>query len=120
MQIWSPNNSNIVTLNQLLRRPYRWVPLRRKITAEKAFDADKRVIEPLLAAGKTLVIPPKSNRKIKLAVDKEIYKARHLMENFYCKLSFAPSRRVMTRPPETSSPPSTWSPPSFGSINDRL
>ena len=32
------------------------------LLADKAFDADERVIEPLLAAGKKLVIPPKSNR----------------------------------------------------------
>jgi transposase len=34
------------------------------LLADKAFDADLRVIEPLLAAGKTPVIPPKSNRAI--------------------------------------------------------
>ena len=28
------------------------------LIADKAFDADKRVIEPLAAAGKTAVIPP--------------------------------------------------------------
>ncbi len=33
------------------------------LLADKAIDADKRVIEPLLAEGKTAVIPPKSNRK---------------------------------------------------------
>jgi transposase len=56
------------------------------LLADKAFDADLRVIEPLLAAGKTPVIPPKSNRKLQRVYDKELYKARHLMENFYCKL----------------------------------
>jgi len=44
------------------------------------------VIEPLLAAGKTPVIPPKSSRKIQRPFDKEMYEARHLMENFFCKL----------------------------------
>jgi len=33
------------------------------LLADKAFDADKRVIKPLLAAGKTAVIPAKRNRK---------------------------------------------------------
>jgi hypothetical protein len=33
------------------------------LLADKAFDADKRVIEPLLAAGKTPVIPPMPGRK---------------------------------------------------------
>ena len=48
--------------------------------------ADERVIEPLLAAGKTLVIPPKANRKVQRSFDNEMYKARHLIENFFCKL----------------------------------
>jgi transposase len=38
------------------------------LLADKAFDADERVIEPLLAAGKTLVIPPKANRKVQRTV----------------------------------------------------
>lgn len=33
------------------------------LLADKAYDADKRVIEPLAAAGKVAVIPPKKNRK---------------------------------------------------------
>ena len=40
------------------------------LLADKAFDADKRVIEPLLAEGKTAVIPPKSNRKTQRDYDK--------------------------------------------------
>ena len=34
------------------------------LIADKAFDADKRVIEPLTEAGKTVVIPPRANRKV--------------------------------------------------------
>ena len=56
------------------------------LLADKAFDADERVIEPLLAAGKKPVIPPKGNRKVQRLYDKEMSKARHLVENFYCKL----------------------------------
>jgi len=50
------------------------------LLADKAFDADQRVIEPLLAAGKQFVIPPKSNRKVRRTFDREMSKARHLME----------------------------------------
>jgi hypothetical protein len=32
------------------------------LIADKAFDADVRVLEPLAAAGKTAVIPPRTNR----------------------------------------------------------
>ena len=56
------------------------------VIADKAFDADERVIEPLEKAGKTTVIPPKANRKYKREYDKELYKARHLIENFFAKL----------------------------------
>ena len=56
------------------------------LLADKAFDADERVIEPLLARGKSFVIPPKSNRKVQRDFDRDAYKARHLIENFFCKL----------------------------------
>jgi transposase len=51
------------------------------LLADKAFDADQRVIKPLQAAGKTCVIPPMSNRKKPRPFDKDIYKARHLSLN---------------------------------------
>lgn len=70
------------------------------LLADKAYDADERVIEPLLAAGKTCVIPPKSNRKTQRAYDKEMYKARHLIENFYCKLK--QFRAIATRYDKTA------------------
>ena len=70
------------------------------LLADKAFDADQRVIEPLLAAGKTAVIPSTRNRKIQRTYDKEIYKARHLIENFYCKLK--QFRAIATRYDKTA------------------
>ncbi len=56
------------------------------VLADKAYDADQRVIEPLQAQGKTVVIPPKRNRVNPREYDKELYKARHLIENFFAKL----------------------------------
>jgi len=56
------------------------------VIADKAFDADKRVIEPLAAAGKTIVIPSKANRRVARPCDHDLYKARHLIENFFAKL----------------------------------
>jgi transposase len=53
------------------------------VLADKAYDADERVIEPLQAQGKTVVIPPRRNRKQPRDYDKELYKARHLIENFF-------------------------------------
>ncbi len=34
------------------------------LIADKAFDANERVIEPLAKAGKAVVIPPKANRRV--------------------------------------------------------
>ncbi len=42
--------------------------------ADEAYDADKRVNERLLAEGKKVVIPPKSNRKTQRDYDKETSK----------------------------------------------
>jgi transposase len=56
------------------------------VIADKGFDADERVIDPLEKAGKSTVIPPKANRKHKRGYDKELYKERHLIENFFAKL----------------------------------
>jgi transposase len=70
------------------------------LLADKAFDADQRVIQPLLATGKTAVIPPKRNRKTPRPFDNEIYKARHLIENFYCRLK--QFRAIATRYDKTA------------------
>ena len=56
------------------------------LLADKAYDADERVIEPLHAAGKTAVVPPKSNRKVQRPYDEDLYEARHLIENFFCRI----------------------------------
>lgn len=70
------------------------------VIADKAFDADERVIEPLEKAGKTPVIPPKRNRKNPRDYDKELYKERHLIENFFCKLK--QFRAIATRYDKTA------------------
>jgi transposase len=44
------------------------------------------VLRPLAEAGKAAVIPPKGNRKAPRPYDKDLYKARHLIENFFAKL----------------------------------
>ena len=56
------------------------------VIADKGYDADERVLQPLMQAGKTAVIPPKANRKRPREYDKDLYQARHLIENFFCKL----------------------------------
>lgn len=56
------------------------------LIADKAYDADERVIEPLRKAGKTIVVPSKSNRTQQRDYDKDLYKNRHLIENFFARL----------------------------------
>jgi transposase len=67
------------------------------LIADKAFDADERVIEPLAAAGK---IPPKANRRLLRDYDRDLYKARHLIENFFAKLK--QFRAIATRYDKTA------------------
>ena len=55
------------------------------LLADKAFDADWLLLE-LEERGSVAVIPPRRNRKEQRAYDKEAYKKRHLVENFFCDL----------------------------------
>ena len=61
------------------------------LLADKAYDADERVIA---------VIPSKANRKIDRSYDREIYKARHLIENFFADLK--QYRAIATRYDKTA------------------
>jgi transposase len=56
------------------------------LIADKAFDAEARVLAPLRRAGKEAVIPPKANRTNPRPYDQALYQARHLIENFFAKL----------------------------------
>jgi transposase len=70
------------------------------LIADKAFDADARVIDPLAAAGKQTVIPSKANRQQPRDYDKHLYKERHLIENFFAKLK--QYRAIATRYDKTA------------------
>ena len=71
-----------------------------KVLADKAYDANERVITPLIAAGKEPVIPPKSNRNDQRHYDGELYKARSLVENFFCRIK--QFRAIATRYDKTA------------------
>ena len=70
------------------------------LLADKAFDADERVIQPLAAAGKTAVIPSRANRKSPRDYDRHLYRERHLIENFFAKLKLF--RAIATRYDKTA------------------
>ena len=55
------------------------------LIADKAFDANW-IIAELNERGAKIVVSQKVNRKAPLHIDREVYKWRHLIENFFCKL----------------------------------
>ncbi len=74
--------------------------------AQKARSVPARIATPIASAGKAAVIPRKAGRKTPRDFDRHTYKARHLIENFFAKLSnTGPLRRDTTRRRATSWPP---------------
>jgi len=55
------------------------------LIADKAFDANW-IIDELNDRGAKIVISQMPQRKAPLDIDREVYKWRHLIENFFCKL----------------------------------
>ena len=70
------------------------------VLADKAYDAEERVRKKLLEGGFKAVIPSKNNRLNPFDYDKELYKGRHLIENFFAKLK--QYRGIATRYDKTS------------------
>ncbi len=69
------------------------------LLADRGYDSDAIVAEAI-ARGIDPVIPPRSNRKVLRAYDKELYKLRHLVENAFRHLK--EWRAVATRYAKTS------------------
>lgn len=56
-----------------------------EVIADKAYDSDS--IRDLLSERQiTTTIPPKSNRKVQYEYDRESYRTRHRVENFFADL----------------------------------
>jgi transposase len=55
------------------------------LLGDKAFDANW-IVEELDQRGAKVVISQRPQRVSPLAIDEEMYKWRHLIENFFCKL----------------------------------
>jgi transposase len=70
------------------------------LLADKAYDADERVIDKLKIKKCLAVIPTKSNRIRQRHYDRFLYKARHLIENFFAKLK--QFRAIATRYDKTA------------------
>lgn len=67
--------------------------------ADKAYDAD-HVIEAIEKKRMRAVIPSTASRTVKRKIDRHLYKERHLVENFFCKIKRY--RRVATRYEKTA------------------
>ena len=70
------------------------------LLADKAFDATW-LVERLQDANCQVVIAQKSNRRAPLSIDREMYKWRHLIENYFCKLK--EFKRIALRSDKTDS-----------------
>jgi transposase len=61
---------------------------------DKAFDSTS-LRDRIAADGATAVIPPRRGRNQPIEFDREVYKWRHLVENFFCRIK--QFRRIATR-----------------------
>ena len=97
---------NLVRFNLLPGQRYDTIgvaPLIRGVTfdgliADKAFDTDA-IIADLNERGAKVVISQHPRRSKPLDIDLDVYKWRHLIENFFCKLK--ESKRIAMRSDKT-------------------
>jgi transposase len=71
----------------------------RNFIGDKGYDSEA-VVAAIEAKSMTAIIPPRSNRKVKREIDLHLYKERHLVENFFCRLKHF--RRAATRYEKTA------------------
>ncbi|MCY4300490.1 MAG: transposase [Aestuariivita sp.] len=70
------------------------------LIGDKAFDSDA-LLDTLAEHGVKTVIPPKRNRTLPRTFDRDIYRERHRIENFFCKIK--EFRAITTRYDKTAS-----------------
>ena len=70
------------------------------VITDKGYDAQTRVVQPLLDKGKEVVIPSRSTTKQPRECDRHLYKERHLVENFFARLK--QYRAIATRYDKTA------------------
>jgi len=71
----------------------------RNFIGDKGYDSNA-VIAAVEAKGMNAVIPSSAARSQKRPIDTHIYKERHLVENFFCKIKRY--RRIATRYEKTA------------------
>lgn len=70
------------------------IPPAKDMLADRGYDADW-FRDALIARGITPCIPSKTNRKVSIPHDKELYRQRHRIENMFGRLKGW--RRIATR-----------------------
>ena len=71
----------------------------KSFIADKGYDSNS-VVDAIRQRHMKVVIPPKSNRRKKRTFSRKLYKTRHFVENFFCKIKRY--RRVATRYEKTA------------------
>ena len=69
------------------------------VLGDKGYDAD-HFVDSLTARAISVVIPPKSNRKVKRDCDFALYRERNLVERFFCIIKHF--RAIATRYEKTA------------------
>jgi transposase len=69
------------------------------VIGDKGYDSDE-FVRAIETAGATAVIPPRENRIEQREYDKDLYKARNLVERFWSRMK--QFRRVATRYEKTA------------------
>lgn len=72
----------------------------RTLIADKGYDAHRRVVAPALAAGKAVVIPSIRDGRPQRSHDRNLYRLRHRIENFFARLKLW--RAIATRYDKTA------------------
>jgi transposase len=89
------------------------------VIAGKAYDVDEQAIGKLGKRGFRAIIPSECCVKQRRALDRHMYKARHVIENFFAGLNnFEVSSPGMIKLPENSWPVSTLPIPISGRFDD--
>ncbi|MDR2781589.1 MAG: IS5 family transposase, partial [Holosporaceae bacterium] len=92
----SPGNDHDITKAEELTKQLK----NTKLLADKGYDS-KKFVDYLKENGCEAIIPTRSNSKEKREIDKDLYKERHLVENFFSKIKWF--RRTFPRFCKTAS-----------------
>jgi transposase len=101
MFILTPGNNHDITQAENLTKELKDTV----VIADKGYDSQE-FVDYLHKNNCEVVIPSRCNNKIQRIIDKDTYKGRHYIENFFSKIKYF--RRVCTRYDKTASSYISW------------